>query len=373
MARSPSARYSSGMPHHGRPPLARTDRETLWAGSGAEQKLAALGLEPVETAPVTSEAVPVEGGLWRVSISRPAMGTLVTVYSIVESPERADHAAGQAFDEMDRLIGLFSLFDSTSALMRLNDSGRLDGAPPELIHVTRAALDFHRLSGGAFEMTVGPVLRVLRDSSSGSNGGPPPNVVREAMERVGSQHVRLTRRRIRFEREGMAATLDGIAKGDIVDAIARTLERHGVRRYLVNAGGDIRVRGTREDGLPWTVAVRDPDDRERLLDTIPLSGGAVATSGGYENHFDDEMLNHHIVDARTGRSPVQAASVSVIAPTAMDADALATTLFVLGPAHGVAFVDRLRIAACLVIDRDHRRWASRRWPGTPGPGGAKQP
>jgi thiamine biosynthesis lipoprotein len=302
------------------------------------------------------------------------MGTLVSISAIVDSPERADHAAGCAFEEMDRLIALFSLYDHTSALTRLNESGRLDGAPPELTRVARAALDYHRISGGAFEMTVGPVVDLFRDRSNGGPSHLPTRAeVGEAMERVGSQHVRVSRRRIRFERDGMAATFDGIAKGDIVDAIARILDRHGLRRYLVNGGGDIRVRGTGEGGLPWTVAVRDPASPGLLRDTIQLTDGSVATSGGYENHFDNEMINHHIVDARTGQSPVAAASVSVVAPTAVDADALATTVFVLGPAQGVAFVDRIRAAACLVIDRQDRRWTSRRWRSESTPGGEHQP
>jgi thiamine biosynthesis lipoprotein len=333
------------------------------------QKLAALadlGLERVDVAPVTSEAFLVERSDWKVITSRPAMGTLVTISAISRSRQRADLAVEHALDEMDRLIGLFSRFEPRSAVSYLNETGRLDGAPPEVTRVVGTALDYHEVSSGAFDITVAPVLELFRTRFEGPVPGVPSDAeIRETMERVGSQHVHVSRRRIRFERDGVEVTLDGIAKGYIVDAVARVLDRHGVRRYLVNAGGDIRSRGTTEGGRPWTVAVRDPLGGSAFVDTIHLTGGAVATSGSYEIHFDDDMTFHHIVDAHTGRSPLHAASVSVVAPTAMAADALATSVFVLGPSPGVALVDGLRGCACLVVDRDGQSWASKRWRSAP--------
>jgi thiamine biosynthesis lipoprotein len=181
---------------------------------------------------------------------------------------------------------------------------------------------------------------------------------------VGSSHIDVGWRRIHLQRDGMRVTLDGIAKGFIVDGIAETLERHGIRRYLINAGGDIRSRRTKEDGQPWEVAVQDPDGQPAFADTIPLTSGAVATSGSYVIHFDPDQAFHHIVDARIGDSPRHTASVSVVAPTAMAADALATSIFVLGPHNGIDLVERLRGCACLVLDRTGCRWASSRWQGT---------
>ena len=339
------------------------------------QKLAALtdlGLERMDVAPVTSETLAVEGKRWKVVASRPAMGTLVTISTISGSRERAELAVGHAFEEMDRLIGLFTRFERDSALSYLNETGMLDAAPPEVTRVVSTALDYHRISSGAFDITVAPMLELFRARFE----DPVPSVPSDseivaALEHVGRQHVQVTRRRIRFLREGVAVTLDGIAKGFIVDAVARILDRHGVKRYLVNAGGDIRSRGTKEGGRPWTVAVRNPLGGDAFLDTIHLTGGAVATSGSYEIHFDDDMTFHHIVDAQTGRSPLHAVSVSVVAPTAMAADALATSAFVLGPSPGVALVDGLRGCACLVIDRDGRSWTSKRWRSAPLTDGAE--
>ena len=293
------------------------------------------------------------------------MGTLVSVTALVDSHDRAAAAIGAATAEMDRLITLLSRHDRASALTHLNQTGRLDDAPPEVVHVVGSALDYYRVSGGAFEMTVAPILDLVQARWAGHGAAPTAAELREALACVGSRHVRLARRRIRFARTGMAVTLDGIAKGYIVDVFARVLERHGVRQYLVNAGGDIRTRGTGEEGKPWTVAIRDPAGRGVLPVVLHTGNAAVATSGSYEMHFGDDLTVHHIVDARTGHSPTEVVSVSVVAPATLAADALATSVFVLGPADGIALVNRLRGCACLAIAGDGRRWESRRWRSAP--------
>jgi thiamine biosynthesis lipoprotein len=168
----------------------------------------------------------------------------------------------------------------------------------------------------------------------------------------------------------MRLTLDGIAKGYIVDAICAELVRGGVRRYLVDAGGDIRARGVNTRGRPWTIAVENPWHRGDYPDAISLTDAAVATSGSYERFYEPTHACHHIVDAATGRSPVRCSSVSVVAPTALAADALATSVFVMGPNDGLAFIEKLHGCACLILDRDGREHRSRRWrSATPLTGG----
>ena len=328
--------------------------------------LAALGLERVDVVPVETDAVPVGRDTWKVVQTRPAMGTRVSITAITASQHRAVDACGHAFDEMDRLISLLNRYDPRSALSDLNAAGRLDHPPPELRHVLEAAAGAHRTSGGAFDVTVAPLLELFRERLTSPTASEPNAAeIRETLDRVGARHVTVSKRRVTFAREGMAVTLDGIAKGYIVDAMAGVLDLHGVRQYLIDAGGDIRTRGTREAGHPWTVGVRDPAGQGVYPEVLHLDGGAVATSGSYEVHFDDDAAFHHIVDAATGRSPTVAISVSVRAPTAMAADALATAVFVLGPQAGVTLVDGLRGCGCLVVGQDGRQWKSRRWRSIP--------
>lgn len=328
--------------------------------------LAALGLERVDVVPVETEARAVGRGVWRVAQARAAMGTRVSITTVVGSQQRAAEACGRAFDEMDRLIGLLNRYDSRSALSTLNSAGRLPGPPPELHHVLHAAADVHRKSGGAFDVTVAPLLALFRDRLGGSAPTEPgAGEIRGTLARIGARHLVVSRRRVTLAREGMEITLDGIAKGYIVDAMAGVLDRHGVTQYLIDAGGDIRARGTREAGHPWTVGVRDPAGDGLYPEVVTLEGGAVATSGSYEVHFGDDLAFHHIVDAATGRSPDGALSVSVRASTAEAADAIATAVFVLGPDRGTRLVDGLRGCGCMVVGRDGRQWKSRRWRSIP--------
>jgi thiamine biosynthesis lipoprotein len=304
-------------------------------------RLLHLGFERADVIRAATEALPVDRDTVLVTTSRPAMGTLVSISALGPSREALDDAIGQAFTEMDRLIAIFSRFESASALTVLNDTGRLDGPPPELAYVVSRALRYHAITQSSFDITVEPLLHPDAD-------------IAEALALVGAEHVAASRRTVRLSREGMGLTLDGIAKGYIVDAIARALTRRGVRDFLINAGGDIRSSGSREHGRPWSVGVWDPEAPGLFPDVIRLRNAAVATSGKYER-------GDHIVDGMTGRSPNHHVSVSVLAPTAMAADALATAVFVLDAARGLALVESLAHCECLILDSDRRQFRSSGW------------
>jgi thiamine biosynthesis lipoprotein len=325
-----------------------------------------LGLTPASQPLVIegTESLGREG--WRVTAVKPAMGTRVVFTALGRSRDRIEEAFGRAGEEIDRLVGVFNRYDPVTAVGVLNRDGRLPGPPPELVEVVGHALRLWRLSRGAFDVTVRPLVDLLgRRGPDGAFRTPSEIELREALARVGSRDLDVTRRAIGLRREGMGLTCDGIAKGYIVDRACRQLRRRGVRRFLVDAGGDIRAAGGKEGGAPWTVAVRDPRGGPDFPDLIEIRDGAVATSGSYEVYYDEQRLHHHIIDIRTGRSPQEAVSVSVRAPTAMAADALATAAFVLGPAEAASWIDGIGRCAALVIDRTGRLLRSRRWRSVP--------
>lgn len=297
----------------------------------------------------------------RVEATRRAMTTFVAVTVEDRSAARVEEALGRAFDEMERLIALLTRFEESSAVGVLNRDGRLVDPPPELRSVVGRGLEIHRLSGGAFDPTVAPLVDLYQTHFAAHGGPPDAAELREVKALVGAEHVRLDDRSLRLEREGMALTLDGIAKGHVVDRMVETLAAHGVRHALVNAGGDIRALGRRADGRPWRVGVQDPRRAGELSEVIPLADAAVATSGDYVRFHDAERRYHHTVVPSTGRSPDAAASVSVRAATAMEADALATAVFALGPEAGPALLASFPGTAALVLTRDGERRASRGW------------
>lgn len=323
-------------------------------------RLRTLGFQEVTASALSFEQVRIEPDAFQVIGTRPALGTLVSVQAIASSAAQGETAIVAAFAELDRLVGIFSRYEPASALSTLNDAGRLVGPPPELVRVLERSRYFYALSRGAFDVTVKPVLDLFdarfpqREPSAGE--------LRDAAALVGAGHLTVRRRAVRFNRPGMSVTLDGIAKGYIVDCMADALAGHGVDRFLIDAGGDIRSRGLKEQGRPWVVGVRGPADGV-FPDAIALKDGSVATSGSYERFYDPEHRFHHIVNPVSGLSPVAAWSVSVVAPTALAADALATTVFVLGPEAGLQLLETLPECAGFIVTADGEARQSRRWSG----------
>lgn len=304
--------------------------------------------------------LPVPDGGHELSLARPAMGTVVGVTVHDRSATRAEAAVGRAFDEMDRLIPVFSRHDDDAAVAQLNRHGRLDHPPPELVGLVDRALGLHRTTHGAFDVSVQPLVDLHRDLATGApRPEPDAAALAAALERVGVDGIRVTPRRLDFRRSGMGLTLDGIAKGFIVDAMAATLDELGVERYLIDAGGDIRARA--DEGRPWRVGVRDPAGGGGFPEVVEIAGGALATSGSYEIYFDADRTRHHVVGAADGRSPTGSDSVTVFAPTAAEADALATAAFVIGGERGVELVGSRAGREALSIDADGPRRSSGGW------------
>jgi len=330
--------------------------------TGTTAALLELGFEPARPTPDHLEDTVLPSGDHKLVTDRRAMSTRVSIAAIHHSRHLLEEAAGRAYEEMDRLIALLSRFESASAVGVLNSEGRLAGAPPELVALLERSAVVHEASGGAFDVTVQPLVDLLHRSESLADGQPvDPVAWSEALARVGADAVRVSGGSVALERDGMGITLDGIAKGYIVDAMAAVLETHGIERFLIDAGGDIATSGQREDGRGWLIAVRDPRHGGILPGGLSLTRGAVATSGGYEARFDPEGSWHHIVSSRSGRSPTDVLSVTVAGPTAYASDALATAALLMSPREGVRFVESLPGFECLVIDAGGRASGSAGW------------
>lgn len=279
--------------------------------------------------------------LHRVSVTRTRLGTLVTVTVVHPDASAAGAMVDEAFAEITRLEAILSRHRPDSPLSRLNATGRIDHAPSALLHVMTQALDYARMSDGAFDPTVAPLLELYASRAERDEGLPDTSAVANALPLVGYEGVLVQGGGVAFERPGMSLTLDGIAKGYVVDRTVATLVGSGADRVLVDAGGDMASGGQGSVDEPWTVAVQDPRDARGTIDLVRLSGGCIATSGDYLQSFTEDRSAHHIIDPRTGHSPAHTASVSVVAESAMAADALSTAVMVLGPEAGIGFLELL--------------------------------
>ena len=283
-----------------------------------------------------------------------AFGTRWTVR--IRGPEADAESVRAAIEaELDVVDRSMSNWRSDSELSRLNAAESTDPVPisDPLALVLETALRVHEESGGAFDITVGPLLRLFGFGPDGDPepAAPAPEEFDATLARVGSRLLSVERSdgRPALHRRvpGVELDLSGIAKGYAVDRISDVLTQRGFTEHLVEIGGEIRTRGR------WTLGVQDPSTglATRVHRSLPVRDLAMATSGGYRDFrpaadAGDDRYWTHILDPRRGR-PVErrAGSVTVLAPSCLEADAWATALYVLGPNEGVELAEATGLAA----------------------------
>lgn len=286
----------------------------------------------------------------RVQATRLVTGSIANLTLISSEPDAARRAIHAAFDRMAELEQVFSRSRPDSQLSRLNAEGRLADPHPAFVAVMRQALAYGELTGGAFDVTIEPVLDLYRTASR-SGGLPSESEVQAARSLVDDHQISVTGDMILFLQAGMAVTLDGIAKGTIIDAGTQVLKEHGFDQVMVEVGGDLKTSGTAEL-RPWQVSIQAPRPEMRgAVAVTQLQASALATSGDYQTTFTPDRRLHHILDPGSGISPGELASASVVAPTASDADALATALLVMGAEAGLGLIERLPAAEALVVTK----------------------
>lgn len=260
------------------------------------------------------------------------MGTLMEIRLWSDSVAQAREAFQAAFEEIARLERLFSRFDPSSEVSRLNREGALRPAAVsgETIGLLSAGHEVARASGGAFDPTCGPWLELWERASREDRL--PTSLEREAVRsRVGWRHLGINskERTVRFHRPGMRLDLGASAKGYAVDRAVSALMALGIRKGLADAGGNFKIFGFEEP--PW-IGIENPRKPETILKTLPMYYPAVASSSnglrGVEIQGD---RFGHVVDPRTGWPAKQCAGTTVFSESALLADMLSTALFVLGP------------------------------------------
>jgi thiamine biosynthesis lipoprotein len=259
--------------------------------------------------------------------------------------------------QLDRVNRLMSTYDPDSEVSRFNDSRSSDWFPvsAETAAVVELAQETSRLSSGAFDVTVGPLVDLWGFGPRPRNGHRPADAEIEAARRAVG-YTRLQVRRspaaLRKDNPDLRIDLSAIAKGYAVDQLAETLRSRGIRDMVVEIGGEMRIPGQRPDGTPWRIAVERPDPGPRQVERVfQLAETGMATSGDYRNFFTEDGQRYaHTMDPATGR-PVRhrLASATVLDPSCARADALATTLMVLGEEKAQEFCRRHGIAAYLLI------------------------
>ena len=289
-----------------------------------------------------------DSGTWQVANKKSwALGSDVAITALHHDQAIAESSVTAAMDQLHRVDALMSIYRTNSQVSQLNREGIVKNPHPYLVDVLRAACDVSRRSDGAFDVTVQPLWQLYRQAKQRGDL-PDAAAVKAARSLIDWRSIEMTTKVIRLRRPGAAITLNGIAQGFAADRVAATLRVFGIRHALVDTG-EIAALGRRQNRHAWTVGIQHPRREDAFVSLAKLAGRCLATSGDYATTFTPDFRHNHLFDPHTGRSPTLLSSVSVCAATAMQADALATTVSVLGPTDGIELIRRTPGADALLV------------------------
>jgi thiamine biosynthesis lipoprotein len=308
------------------------------------------------------------GSWWRAQyITHPACSghTMGTSYSIKISG-KIEKSVLQPLtqrieSELDAINRQMSTWDDQSEISRFNHSRSTNAFPcsEAFSRVVQRALELSDSTKGAFDPTLQPLLNLWGFGSEGDEQTIPSDAdIEDTRKITGWQKIIITPSGVLQKTEPeLSLALGAIAKGYGVDTLARILNEAGLENWFAEIGGEVIVKGTNPDGVPWKIGIQrpttNPMEEGQLQGIVNLTSGAVATSGDYRNYIiENEVLYSHILDPRSGRAVrSDTAGVTVTADSCMDADGIATALFVMGPEEGLAWVEQKNGVEALFLMR----------------------
>ncbi|HEY6484438.1 MAG TPA: FAD:protein FMN transferase [Steroidobacteraceae bacterium] len=270
------------------------------------------------------------------------MGTRIYVEVWSEDAAKGDAAIDAVMGEMRRIDALMSRYKPHSQLSQINDRAVQEPVQvdPELFDLIKLSTHYSQITEGAFDITYASVGHLY---DYPHHIRPTEAQIKAALPAVNWRNMLLdpVHHTVRFEHQGMRIDLGGIGKGYAVDRGIAILQARGIEHAVVSAGGDSRIIGDRM-GRPWLVAIRHPDDPNKVVTRIPIINSAMSTSGDYERYFDENGVRyHHIIDPRTGHSASKVRSATILGPTATQTDGMSKTAFVLGPEKALEIINRM--------------------------------
>ncbi len=279
------------------------------------------------------------------SESQLLMGTIVEVAVCYDSrtEDKVQDTVDHVWSKLHEISNSMSLQVADSDVVKLNlASPKSVKCSPETYSLLKKAKYFSEITKGAFDVTVAPSIALWKKGSI-ENVLPNSKEIDNISRFVGSEHIQiLPSNYARLLERNASIDLGGIAKGFAVDEASNIFREQGFKNFLIDAGGDIYVGGKNCKNKKWRIGIRDPKDKSRVTHAVELTDAAVTTSGDYERYFEIQGKRYsHIIDPRTGYPQKGVVSATVIAPNAVMADALSTSLCVLNVNQGTALIDAL--------------------------------
>ncbi len=285
-----------------------------------------------------------KGNLKMYRETRVSLYTVVTITIYSDSKQKAETAIDSTFKELDRLGTLLNFYSEGSEVSMIN---RYSGIKPvkvskDTLDVIGRSLDISKNTDGAFDVTIGAVVK-LWDFEK--HVVPDEKTLKEKLKLVNYRNIVIDKIKstVFLKKKGMQIDLGGIEKGYAADRAVELLKKNGITAGIIAVGGEVKPFGTKPDGQPWKVGIRNPNSKgkeDEVYAIVNLNGKAISTSGGYEKFFvKDGKLYHHILNPATGYPVYECQSVSVIAKNAPDG--YPTGIFVLGPQKGLEVLKKL--------------------------------
>jgi len=282
------------------------------------------------------------------------MGSRFEITVVAMNTDEADNSIQSAVDEIKRIEDLISSWDSTSQTSEIN---RNAGVKPvkvddELFNLIERALYISRLTDGAFDISYASMDKIWKFDGS-MDVMPSEAEIAASVSKIGYKNIILDKenKTVFLKDKGMKIGFGGIGKGYAADKAKALLISKGVSGGIINASGDMNTWGTQPNGEDWKVAITNPLNKSKAFALLPLDNGAVVTSGNYEKFVEFNGKRYtHIIDPRSGYPCSGVISVTVFAPKAELADALATSVFVMGKEIGLDRINQLPNIECIIID-----------------------
>jgi thiamine biosynthesis lipoprotein len=282
---------------------------------------------------------------------------------VAKDADEGNSAIDLAVTEITRIEKLISSWDKNSQTSSIN---RNAGIKPvqvdeELFQLIQRALKISKLTNGAFDISYASMDKVWFFDGSMTEM-PSEEVIQKSVEKVGYQNIILNEENhsVFLKLSGMKIGFGAIGKGYAADKAKALLQEKGVISGIINASGDLNTWGTQPDGEDWLVAIVNPLNKAKVFSWMPVHNSAVVTSGNYEKYVKfNNTLYTHIIDPRTGYPATGILSATIFTKTAELADALATSIFVMGVQTGLDFINQLKGVECIIVDANNKMITSK--------------
>lgn len=328
--------------------------------------------DPPKSAEPAAAAPPASFVSEKVWLEGSAMGTHLA-FAAYTNPKvdaaKAKASFEAAITEIKRIEAIMTTWRPDSEISRINTAAGKSAVKvgDETLAILKASVHTSEISEGTFDITFQTLHGLWKFDEDKDPHPPAEKDVKERLAFVGWKNIKIdeTAKTVMLANERTQIGLGGIAKGYAVDKAAAVIEKAGLTSFFVQAGGDLYARGKKPDGNEWQAGIRDPRGAEsKWFALIPLSDHAFSTAGDYErSYIVNGKRYHHIIDPRTGFPATACRSVTIWAPTALQADEIDDAVFILGPEKGLALVESLDGVGAVIVDAKNRVYVSKRLQG----------